>query len=191
MGFSDWTVVGEFGCIYSSNPDDVLDRIAGRILSDFRSLPVHAGTSTIQPSPHTLVGAHTNVYAKAAEQSFNIRILDQDVAVTATPVEYTWSYGDGAGLGPTTAPGGPLPQDRWGEKTATSHAYKDTGDFQVTLTTTFSGTYSVNGGPAVPVPGTGSFTAEPANISVWRSKVNNYADNCLQNPNGTACGTAR
>ncbi|WP_246262503.1 PKD domain-containing protein [Arthrobacter mobilis] len=141
----------------------------------------------MQPTPHTLIGAHTNVYADASEQRFNIQIPGQDVAIEATPIEYTWTYGDGSGLGPTTAPGGPLPRDRWGERTATSHIYTETGDFQVTLTTTFSGTYSVNGGPAVPIPGNGTFTAAPATISVWRSTVNNYADNCLENPEGSAC----
>ncbi|MFD1212002.1 PKD domain-containing protein [Arthrobacter sp. GCM10027362] len=188
LGSAAWTeAVGGLTCIYAAKPENILEKIAARIESDFRSLPVDAGSTTIQPAPHTLVGAHTNVYADAAEQRFAVRILGQDVAVVATPIDYTWNYGDGSSLGPVVAPGGPLPQDRWGEQTATSHVYKDTGDFRVTLTTTFKGTYSVNGGPAVPIPGTGSFTAPPAAISVWRSKVNNYADNCLENPNGTAC----
>lgn len=183
-----WTEpVGSLTCIYAAEPENVLDRIAARIASDFKSLPVKAGTATIQPSPHTLIGAHTNVYADAAEQRFSIQILGQEVAITAAPVEYTWSYGDGSHLGPVAAPGGPLPRDRWGEQTATSHIYRETGDFQVTLTTTFTGTYSVNGGPSVPIPGNGSFTAAPATVSVWRSKVNNYADNCLRNPDGPAC----
>jgi len=185
---SAWTdPVGGLTCIYSAKPENILDRIAGRIVSDFRNQPVNAGSVRMQPSRHTLIGAHTNIYAEAAEQTFDIQILGQAVRIEATPIEYTWTYGDGSTLGPVAVPGGPLPQDRWGEQTPTSHVYKDTGDFQVSLTTTFSGTYSVNGGPPVPIPGNGSFTAAPAGISVWRSITNNYADNCLENPEGTAC----
>ncbi len=82
--------------------------------------------------------------------------------IVAKPVQYTWSYGDGTSLGPQTAAGGPLPQDRWGEKTATSHVYTQTGDFPVVLTTHFQGTYSVNGGPPLPIPGQGQFSSPAA-----------------------------
>lgn len=188
LGRSAWnSPFGEPSCVYSTKPEDVLDLIAQRILSDLRTLPVEAGEVSLEPSPHTLLGAETNVYAVASQQVFDINILGQEVALVATPVEYTWSYGDGTRHGPTPYPGGPLPQSRWGEKTQTSHIYGETGDFQVSLTTTFSGTYSVNGGPALPIPGTGSFTADPVTISVWRSVVNNFADNCFENPNGAGC----
>lgn len=188
LGSSAWdNPIGGLTCIYSEEPMDVLDEIAGRILSEFRKLPVEAGAINLQPSPHTLIGADTNVYVEAEEQSFDIDLLGQDVSIDASPIEFTWNYGDGTSLGPVAEPGGPLPAARWGERTATSHAYAQTGDFSVSLTTTFSGTYSVNGGPAIPIPGTGTFTAAPVTISVWRSVVNNYADNCLENPNGAGC----
>ena len=91
--------------------------------TEFQRLPVAAGSVTAQPSPHTLRGAETNFFAEAAQQQFDITILAQKVHVVAKPVQYTWNYGDGSSLGPQTAAGGPLPQDRWGEKTATSHVY--------------------------------------------------------------------
>ncbi|MCW2132573.1 hypothetical protein B0G38_001736 [Arthrobacter sp. VKM Ac-2550] len=187
LGFADWTANSRFGCVYASNPNEVLEQIADRILSEFRSLPIDAGRLTLQPSPHTLIRANTNVYAESEEQIHEIDLLGQNVVIEAIPQDYSWNYGDGTSLGPTSTPGGPLPQGRWGEQTATSHVYTSTGDFNVSLTTTFSGTYSVNGGPAIPIPGTGTFSAEPVTISVWRSVVNNFADNCLENPNGAGC----
>uniref|UniRef100_UPI00119FDC5E PKD domain-containing protein n=1 Tax=Staphylococcus epidermidis TaxID=1282 RepID=UPI00119FDC5E len=126
----------------------------------------------------------TNFFAEAAEQQFDITILAQKVHVVAKPVQYTWSYGDGSSLGPQTAAGGPLPQDRWGEKTATSHVYTATGDFRVVLTTHFQGTYSVNGGPPLPIAGQGQYSSAPQTVSVWRSITRNYADDCLRNPQG-------
>lgn len=174
-------------CIYSKKPVDVLEQIAGAIQRRFETLPIDAGAVTAQPSPHTLRGAQTNFYAEPVEQQFDITMFGQKVHVVATPVQYTWNYGDGTVFGPQPSMGGPLPQDRWGEKTRTSHAYGSTGDFQVVMTTNFRGTYSVNDGPPLPIPGEGQFSAEPQTISVWRSITRNYADDCNVNPKGAGC----
>ncbi|MEY9775439.1 hypothetical protein ABH915_001047 [Arthrobacter sp. MW3 TE3886] len=174
-------------CLFDPRPADLLPRIAAMIQREFQRLPISAGTSTAQPSPNTLRGAETNFFASAADQEFDITILAQSVHVTAKPVQYAWSYGDGTSLGPQTAAGGPLPQDRWGEKTLTSHVYTQTGDFPVVLTTHFQGTYSVNGGPPLPIPGQGQFSSPPQRVSVWRTITRNYADTCLQNPQGQGC----
>ncbi|WP_255770863.1 PKD domain-containing protein [Pseudarthrobacter sulfonivorans] len=174
-------------CIYDEKPVDVLDQIAGQIQRQFESLPINAGTVVAQPSPHTLRGAETNFYADAAEQQFDVTMFGQKVHVVATPVQYTWNYGDGTVFGPQPSMGGPLPQERWGEKTRTSHVYAQTGDFQVVLTTSFQGTYSVNDGPPLPIPGQGQFSAPPQAISVWRSITRNYADDCNVNPQGQGC----
>ena len=174
-------------CLYDARPEDLLPRIAADIQRQFQSLPVNAGTVVAQPSPHTLRGAETNFYAEAVEQQFDVTMFGQQVHIVATPVQYTWNYGDGTVFGPQPSMGGPLPQDRWGEKTSTSHAYGATGDFQVVLTTSFRGTYSVNGGPPLPIPGQGQFNAPPQTISVWRSLTRNYADDCNANPQGQGC----
>ena len=174
-------------CLYDRNPEDLLPRIAALIQRAFDRLPVTPGDLTAQPSPHTLRGAETNFYAKATEQPFDITILAQKIHIIAKPVQYRWDYGDGTSLGPTTTMGGPLPQDRWGEKTRTSHAYAATGDFNVVLTTYFQGTYSVNGGPDLPIPNQGQFSSPPQTVSVWRSVTRNYADDCNTNPRGEGC----
>ncbi|WP_454697743.1 hypothetical protein [Arthrobacter humicola] len=182
-----WTFHSGPTCLFDPRPEDLLPRIAALIQNEFQKLPVAAGTVTAQPSPHTLRGAETNFFTDSAEQTFDITILAQKVHVVATPAQYTWSYGDGTTLGPQQSAGGPLPQDRWGEKTRTSHVYTQTGDFQVVLTTHFQGTYSVNNGPPLPIPGQGQFSSPPQTISVWRSITRNYADDCIKNPQGQGC----
>ena len=186
-GPNDWSRISPDRCVYLEKPVDVLGQIAAQIRTKFQQLPVNPGTTVMQPSPHTLRGAETNFYAEASEQTFDVDMLGQDVLITAKPVQYTWNYGDGTSRGPQTAAGGPLPQDRWGEKTLTSHAYARTGDFAVVLTTHFQGTYSVNGGPQLPIPGLGQFSSAPQTVSVWRSITRNYADTCLENPQGQGC----
>lgn len=183
----EWTYHSGPTCLYEQRPEDVLPRIAGMIHSEFQRLPISAGSVMGQPSPHTLRGAETNFYASTVEQQFDVTILGQKVHIVATPVGYTWDYGDGTAVGPQHAVGGPLPQERWGEKTRTSHVYTQTGDFTVTLTSHFRGTYSVNGGPPLPIPGQGSFTSVPLKVSVWRSITKHYADDCLENARGEGC----
>ena len=182
-----WTFHSGPTCLFDPRPEDLLSRIAAVIQTEFQRLPVAAGSVTAQPSPHTLRGAETNFFAEAAQQQFDITILAQKVHVVAKPVQYTWNYGDGTVFGPQPSMGGPLPQERWGEKTRTSHVYTATGDFRVVLTTHFQGTYSVNGGPPLPIPGQGQFSSPPQTVSVWRSITRNYADDCLRNPQGQGC----
>jgi PKD domain len=183
----EWRPLDQPSCIYSEDPSNVLDDIAAQIQEAFEHSPVLPATVASQPGPNTLRGANTNFYADATTQIFDIELLGQQVHIVATPVQYSWNYGDGTTLGPTPAAGAPLPQARWGEKTATSHSYPTTGDYVVSLTTHFRGTYAVNGGPALPIPGEGSFTSPPLRVSVWRAETKNYADNCLQNPLGNGC----
>ncbi|MCC3302799.1 hypothetical protein LJ760_15270 [Arthrobacter sp. zg-Y895] len=141
----------------------------------------------LQPSPHTLVGMETNVYVEAAEQVFEMVLLDQTVRIVATPTEFELTYGDGTVYGPTSVPGAPLAQDRWGEQTQTSHKYDASGDYQVGATVHFSGTYSVNGGPMIPIDGRAAVSSASQTLSVWRAEPRSVADNCLVNPNGVGC----
>jgi len=80
-----------------------------------------------------------------------------------------------------------LPEPRWGEQTPTSHIYSQTGDFPVTVTTFFSGEYSVNGGPMIPMDGRAEVASPSQILSVWRSESRNVADDCLANPAGVGC----
>ncbi|MGG5171874.1 hypothetical protein ACQR35_06795 [Pseudarthrobacter sp. J1738] len=185
--WTDWSANGKPTCLYDARAQDLLPLIAERMEKEIKSLPIKAGTATLQPAPHTLRGAETNIYAEAAEQGFDIVLLGQKIHVTVTPVEYTYNYGDGSTLGPTPVSGGPLPEDEWGTKTRTSHVYTATGNYPVSVTTSFTGTYSVNGGPPLPITGRGSATSAPQTIQVWRSITKNYADNCIQNPHGEGC----
>ncbi|MDQ0277543.1 hypothetical protein QO003_001846 [Arthrobacter silviterrae] len=174
-------------CIYDEKPIDVLKEIAARIEHEFKQLPVAPATIGSQPGPHTLRGNNTNFYANATEQTFNITLLGQKVHITATTTTYTWNYGDGTTLGPTPSHGAPLPDDRIGEQTKTSHAYTTTGKYTITLTTHYTGTYTVNNGPTLPIPGQVNIPSPPLHLTVWRAITRNYADNCNQNPTGTGC----
>lgn len=156
-------------------------------VEDLQRLDIAAAVSVVEPAPHTLINYNTNVYAEATAQEFTTTLAGYPVTVRVYPIEYTWDYGDGATLGPTQLTGYPLDEDQWDIPTDTSHRYTETGDVQVTLSTTFEGEYSVAGGPWLTVDGTSTVASAPVELSVWRAKVRNYADDCIENPYGTGC----
>lgn len=174
-------------CVYGEKPRALLAEIAAQIASEFQRTPVAGATIGSQPGPHTLRGKETNVYAEASTQTFNITLLGQQVTITATPVAYTWDYGDGTVWGPTPVHGAPLHKERIGEQTQTSHIYTETGRLSINLTTHFDGSYTVNGGPSLPIPGQGNIASPTLGLTVWRAETNLYADNCFQNPQGVGC----
>ena len=175
-------------CLYPGAPPE--RRGGGLVVAvtekQLRELPIAAPVLGAQPERHTLKGAETNLYAEPAEQSFELTIAGRKVQVRVAPAEYRWSYGDGTAL-TTAAPGGPIPEARWGEKTATSHAYTATGDVTASLVTVFTGQFSVEGGPFQPIAGTATVPSAPRTLSVWRSEVRLYADDCNANPHGQGC----
>jgi len=182
-----WELVGNPTCIYSEDPNAFRERLRGEILRAFQEAPITPGTMTVQPSPHTLIGAHTNVYVESSSQVFEMELLGQSIRIEVEPTEYTFNYGDGTSYGPVSIPGGPLPEARWGEQTPTSYMYSQTGDFPVSVATFFSGEYSVNGGPTIPMDGRAEVVSPSQTLSVWRSESRNVADNCLVNPAGIGC----
>ncbi len=156
-------------------------------LQDFQQLAVAPAASHVQPAPDTLKNMHTNVYAQAQPQTFTTTLGGYPVQVRAYPVQYTWYYGDGTTLGPTPLTGAPLPDGAWDEPTDTSHVYTTTGDFTVTLTTSFYGEYNIADTGWQPVAGYNQVTSPPVALSVWRATVHNVADDCHTNPTGIGC----
>ena len=156
-------------------------------LQDFQRLAVAPAENHVQPAPDTLKNMNTNVYAVAQPQTFETTLGGYPVSVRAYPAQYTWNYGDGASLGPTPLTGAPLPEGAWDTPTDTSHVYTSTGDYSVTLTTSFYGEYNIAGTGWQPVAGYNQVTSAPVQLSVWRATVHNVADDCRVNPAGVGC----
>ena len=76
--------------------------------------------------------------------------------LSLSPCSTPGAYGDGTSLGPQTVAGGPLPQDRWGEKTSDESRVHPDRRLPGGFDDAFQGTYSVNGGPPLPIPAKGN-----------------------------------
>jgi hypothetical protein len=117
------------------------------IATEFAALPLPAATARVQPAGDTLVNVATIFWTDAAVQTFDVTILGQAVRVIATPAAYTWTFGDGASLGPTRSAGAPYPA---GDIT---HIYLQPGPVAARVDVTWTGTFTVGGGPMAVIPG--------------------------------------
>jgi hypothetical protein len=102
-------------------------------------------TLTIQPTTRSYTGLATLVYTPVPPAfAFDV---DQPVLATISAVPtYHWAFGDGT-VGPN-APGRPydpaIPPGQYPDAYV-SHVYQHTGTYQVTLTVTWAGTFTVPG----------------------------------------------
>ncbi|WP_285724312.1 hypothetical protein [Psychromicrobium xiongbiense] len=184
----DWQKVGTPTCVYDQKPQDILEQIAAQIQAEFAKQPISGGTLVSQPGPHTIKGWDTNFTVTASKQVFDLTLLGQKVHIEATPVAYTFSYGDGTSQGPQASPGYTLKDDYVGHTpTPTSHVYQDTLDYTASVSTTFTGTYTVNGGPVLPIPGQGHFATNQVTLMVWKAVIRQVHDTCTQNPKSWGC----
>ncbi len=118
-------------------------------IEDVARLGLPPARATLEPGTGNVVlNVPVNVFADTGPVVRETELLGFPVTIRATPVSFTWSFGDGAVLGPTADPGAPWPA------MTTTHTYTTPGTYEVALTTTWTATASVAGLPPEPVPGT-------------------------------------
>lgn len=171
-----WRLIGPTVC---AAPSDVTPAM---VLAAFRRLPLAPSPLVVQPDRGwVLVNKPTVVHADERPQTLTTTILGTTVVVTATPTRYAWDFGDGATL-TTTDPGRP-----WPDGTLT-HAYPHVGAYRITLTTTWTATYTLAGGPAArDVPGTATTTSTTAPLVVQERRSRLVAGSCADGASGPGC----
>ena len=123
--------------------------------SDFAKLPVEPSVASAGPERGWLPTGMVNVlHAESEVQTLETELLDTPVAVRAIPTSYHWDLGDGNTI-TTSKPGKPYPSEE------VSATYSGEGWYDVTLTTTFAGQFSVDGGEWEDIDGTIEVESEP------------------------------
>jgi len=107
--------------------------VIARVQSGFQSLPLPKATPAVKPAPSTLVNIPTRLSAGSGDP---VTLTAEPLAgivveVTATPVEWRWTFGDG-----TTAVT---------REPRTEHEYRDAGDFSASVRVTWTGTFRLAG----------------------------------------------
>ena len=117
------------------------------IAREFAVLPVQAPKAHLGPEAGWIaVNMDVVVAAEPATQEFTTTLVGTPVTIRAIPTTYHFDFGDGATI-TTHFPGKP-----WPAKHIVSR-YQYEGWYELSLTTTFTGEYSINGGPYTPIDG--------------------------------------
>ena len=137
--------------------------------ADIRALVLDEWTSLAPtPTPLNLQPNTGWVYATVPTIAFTddtplihqATLLGVPVRIRATPSQFTWSWGDGSETDTADA-GSPYPDY------SVSHTYLHfEGEVEVALQTTWSGDYSVNGGPWIGIDGTLTTQSGPVTVEV-------------------------
>jgi hypothetical protein len=157
-------------------------------LSDLASFTPTPGTDHMQPNGWAVLGVSTNFYAVVGQQVQNGTLLGRAASVRFTPKAYHWNYGDGISAtrstkGATWAAQGITDFD----PTPTSHIYRATGSYTITLTIDFGAEYSYDGDDWVAVAGVLSVPTNPLATTVGTAKTVLVAKDCLADPSGPGC----
>ncbi|WGW13161.1 PKD domain-containing protein [Saxibacter everestensis] len=151
--------------------------------SDFQNFDLKEFRPLFQPDGWTVTQHRTNMYTNAEQHIINMTLLGFPVRVRATPVAFTWNFGDG-GTTTTSQKGKPIAQ---GEDPAFYHVYAKPGNFGVVLTTHYRGEFSVAGGPWIDIDGQAAVPSEAIPIDVKRYHRYGVSENCSSNPAGPDC----
>ncbi|WP_231851747.1 hypothetical protein [Modestobacter italicus] len=130
----------------------------------FQTLPLPQLTTRQQPPGEALVGLPVIFFTDSpTTQLFTVDIRGFTVDIAATASTYSWDTGDGVVL-TTDDPGAPYPNE------TITHDYSS-GTYTASLTTTWSATYSVDGGVQADVPGTTTTQGAPATFTVLQART--------------------
>ena len=115
----------------------------------------------VEPATESYVNVPNNVYADSDAQTVTVEVLGQAIAVEFAPQRYAWEFGDGG-----TATGAGVEGADVGAAGAVEHRYRRGGEYGITLTRTFTVSFTLPSGEAVTIPGEISSTSDPYPLSI-------------------------
>lgn len=174
--WSEWAVTAPASCAAAATVTPEM------VLAEFRRMTLTPSALTVQPDRGwVLVNKPTVVYTDPADQTLTTTILGTPVTITAHPHSYRWDFGDGAVIS-TTIPGRPWPQ------ADISHPYVHTGTYTITLTTSWSATFTLADDPTPrDVPGTATTVSASRPFTAEELRSHLVATTCNEDPHAPGC----
>jgi hypothetical protein len=137
----DWYEEDGTYCLGADDPQvPTIARVIDQVRTGFAHLPLVAAQVQSDPGPTTVVNMKTAFSAGTSQpQTFDPVLLGVTVHVTAKPVEWQWTWGDGS-TSVTDTPGVP-------KQPVVTHTYTRVADAPVTVVVKFVGTFAVGNDP--------------------------------------------
>lgn len=161
IGQSGWERMGTLCAAPGAAGTDPL--VPAYSVAEFQRLPLPAGTSRVEPpGGYVLVRMPTNVFTTATDPVvFDTVLAGIAIQVRATPARWSWDFGDGRGaVGPTADPGAAYPA------LTHTYAYAERGRYDITMTTHYTGQYTLDGVTWLPILGEAQVTGAPTTVQV-------------------------
>jgi hypothetical protein len=109
-----------------------------QVRSETRNVMFPGLSVKVQPTGRTLVNLDTIVYTDGSKMvTSTVTLLGFPVLVQATPLSYTWRFGDGSPELTTSSPGKPYPSKE------ITHKYMRRGGVSLTVTTNYAARFNV------------------------------------------------
>lgn len=151
--------------------------------SQFQTFDIPAPTIHAWPKDWAVIGKSAAFWTDADTSYIDMTLLTYAVTVKVTPETFYWDFGDSTG-GTTSKTGSkPLP----GAEPTIGHDYQKTGAKTVDMTAEFSGEFSVDGGPWLPIDGFAHVASNEISIDVYRFHRYLVDGDCYMNPKGPDC----
>jgi hypothetical protein len=147
-------------CLGADDEDIVIT--PDRVLREFKRMSWPDAELFIQPPDgRTLVNFETNFFTTTTEPiTQTITLLGQRVEIEASPVRYTWHFGDGEHRSGAD-PGAPYP------KLTITHVYRKADPtVRPSVDVTYHGRFRINGGQWRDIPDELTVTGAPASLEV-------------------------
>jgi hypothetical protein len=151
--------------------------------SQFQSFDIPAPTIYAWPKDWAVVGKPAAFWTDTEVSYIDMTLLTYAVTVKVTPERFHWDFGDDTGK--TTSAKGEKPPP--GSSPQIGHEYQKSGTVSVSMTATFSGEFSVDGGPWLPIDGFAHVASNEIGIDVYRYHRYLVDEDCYANPRGPDC----
>lgn len=151
--------------------------------SQFQTFDIPSPTIHAWPKDWAVIGKPAAFWTDAETSYIDMTLLTYAVTVKVTPEKYYWDFGDNTGG--TTSKTGSKP--RPGDEPQIGHDYQKTGAKTVGMTATFSGEFSVDGGPWLPIDGFAHVASNEISMDVYRFHRYLVDEDCYMNPQGPDC----
>ena len=151
--------------------------------SQFQNFDIPAPTIYAWPKDWAVVGKPAAFWTDTDVSYIDMTLLTYAVQVKVTPERFNWDFGDGSGATTTAKGAKPLP----GGTPQIGHEYQESGKVSASMTATFSGEFSVDGGPWLPIDGFAHVASNDIGIEVYRYHRYLVDEDCYSNPRGPDC----
>jgi hypothetical protein len=141
-----WEFAGN-ECRGATEPTNTPPQVTQEMVIDSAYAAAPKPTAMVQPGTRSYVNIPNNYYADAQDQTVDVTVLGNNIAVQFVVEKVTWSFGDG-----TSGEGKGIKDAGVGAPGSVEHAYVRSGDYSITASSVLGVRFTLPNGQQVNSP---------------------------------------